>query len=690
MVEKKRENNDYQYSLDDILAEFGEVTTPKKDVGVFSLPEDTPAIWEDIITPIMPTPLQGKIDKEIVALKDVPPPPVSPPVIDDVKIAKPLATKPRKIVVDPEFGEYDDDYEDAPKKPKKKKLKNKINEPTKKNIEIKPYDIIFSPREDFSASAKLCSKKIISYSVLVLFSVIFTALCTYLNLATYATTLPLPAIILENRTLLFYLVLLFQSLSMLCGMELLISGVYKLFTLSPTLDSVVAVNSLVIFVHGLLSVTGVVPDSVPFSAVSCFSILLAIVSKRYKLIVLKRGYSVAQVASAPIGVTLKNNKSGLVASKIKSGADVDYADICAPNPNERLSLIYAPMLLILPIIFSVLACYKTEDFSGFMWAYAALSSISVPFGLYSAYALPALRSGKKMFTSGSFIVDSGALKYFSKTKSIVLTDGDIFPNGSVEITSMKVVGSSQIETVLSYATALFEHSGGGAYKAFSDLSRMRFVLPKKATQIQIYESGGISGLIGSDNVLIGNASFVMRMGINITHGINIKNSIFLAINSVVCGVFSLAYSEIPQTHSAWHTLKGFKITPILASLDFNVTPMLVERTFDLSSSYLFYPEVSERQAYANPDTSAHAPSVAFLSRDTMQSLCEVVAGGRKLYRSMRFNIVISLLSSFFGLSLMYFLVSGGYDYVASAYNVLLFLALWYIPILLSCFFSNKF
>ena len=174
----------------------------------------------------------------------------------------------------------------------------------------------------------------------------------------------------------------------------------------------------------------------------------------------------------------------------------------------------------------------------------------------------------------------------------------------------------------------------------------------------------------------------MRMGVNITHGINVKNNIFLSVNSTVSAVFTVQFRESPNTFKAFRILKRKKVKPILASLDFQINPMLVEQTFDLSPDFIIYPDIDERIIFSGSSYADEEEPIALLSRDNMHSFAEIIAYGKALYKTTRYNTIFSFLCLAFGLGLVYFLVSKSEFLVISPYNAFLYLLLWYIPVFL--------
>lgn len=117
-------------------------------------------------------------------------------------------------------------------------------------------------------------------------------------------------------------------------------------------------------------------------------------------------------------------------------------------------------------------------------------------------------------------------------------------------------------------------------------------------------------------------------------GRSIKSGVFVAVNGAFAGVFALKYSTPPQSYSAFRVLRVGSLRPLLATRDFNVTPLMVEDKFDLRPGRTDFPDVEERVALAQEEGRGKGKPLALLSRNTMLSFCECVTGARRLHRAV--------------------------------------------------------
>ena len=129
---------------------------------------------------------------------------------------------------------------------------------------------------------------------------------------------------------------------------------------------------------------------------------------------------------------------------------------------------------------------------------------------------------------------------------VLITDGDLFPPGYVELNGFKVMGDFPAERVVAYTATLIRDSGSGLEKLFHDQLRTMGGLMRNANSLVCHEGGGLSANIRGDQVLVGSAAFMKLMKVKLPQGLNVKSAVFCAIDGRLAGIFALSYT-LPDT-----------------------------------------------------------------------------------------------------------------------------------------------
>lgn len=626
-----------------------------------------------------------------VPVKTAPPPPkAEPPEEPPAPRRKPVRRDqqtPWRTV----YEEEPEEEETLPPPPRApKRVKSHAAPPPEEEEPEEPprppldYDFLSRSFDDAAAGTAHATKRAAALSIRVLLLLPLFFVSAYLTLApTLALPMP-PGFTYTQAPFTYVLVLcVCQVLAMMLASESTAAGLYRLVRLRPTLDSLVLFSCLASLAHAVSII--VVPawgGYLPYSCVSIFTCLCAVLAKRRRALSLKRAYKICQLTAAPVAVKTMGNGRSRIAFKTQRNPYPEASDISLPDETESASAVFAPLFLAACIALAAAASFGRGHRESFLWALAAISSVCAPVSLLLSAATPAATVSKKLFTSGAALVNRHRARELARSGYCVLGDSDLFPAGSVSITGLKVVDGHVMEQVVAQATAVLMECGSGIAKAFLDFSKQQYIAIREAENIRFFETGGASAEVGGDYILIGSASFLMRMGVRVTTGLKVKNGIFVAVNSRFAGVFSVKYSVQPQAFTGFRILRRCRVRPMIALHNFNLTPTLVDDRFELWKGWADYPDADRRDGLLSPESAQTERPLAILSRDSLMVFTEAVAAARQSTRAAVFGLICGLLCATLGMAVMYFLASGLEAASAAPGNVLIYLIMWYVPCML--------
>lgn len=706
-----QEGGNNQYSLDDIIAEVKraagtaiEEAAPQDEVFVSQ--DEVPAPQDEVpatepkpatkqeAAPEQPqqTPV-GRHEKQM---------PQEPSVVDKILREEQLFIRERQrareqaaaaAALAAQADEEDEEElrQAAPWHTKRRLFRNVQPEPCTddgEEAEEKPpcprlqYDFINIPYEDAAAAVKILDKKIMSMSARLLLMIPLMVVSTYMTVC-LPLGLPMPFGFTYTTYPFYYLLTfcLLQVLALLTSADVTAAGLWRLAKGRPTLDTLVLFSSLCAMAHTVSVI--IKPEWggwLPYSCVAVITCFFALLAKRQRAQALKRTYKASLLGAAPTAVKVIHLPDGrCMAVKTGDNAYVEPEDFAWQDITERVSEFYAPLAMVVSVAFAAVASFGRDNGTAFLWALSAIASVTAPGCLLLSSSMPGKKLTKKLFTSGSVLINTARSRTLSKCDSVRLTDSDLFSAGSVSINGMKIAGNLKVEKVVGFACAMLQEIDGGLSKAFIDFARRQYYPLYRAGDIHFYESGGMTARIEGSDVMLGSASFLMRMGVRVTEGLKLKNSIFIAIDSTFAGVFSMKYGVQPQPYAAFRLLRHLRLQPYLAVRDFNLTQAFVEKQFDLHTDSTEYPDLQQRVELSDFAVGKSGQPLALLSRDGMLPFAEAIAAAKKLCRASRLNLMLALSASAIGMLLMYFLTANLEAAAATPYNVLLYLLLWLVP-----------
>lgn len=577
-----------------------------------------------------------------------------------------LTTGQAKIEFTPDLDAFDPEEPEKMRKPKKRLS----------------YDRVNQPAEDSAQMATKLGRRLggMAARLLLFFPVVITSL--YLTLA-ITRGLPMPAGFTYEAYPQYYMGIfaLCQLLTLLLCMESTIAGFWRLFHGKPTLDTVLTVSGLVSL--GYCGVAAFLPEwrfGCPYVCVTAVTGFFALLSKRQRYESLRRNYKAMTMGTAPSGVKLySDGKAQDLAVKTQSGVDVPLKVLSYPDFTENYSGFYSPIAIVLAVALAMSASVMKGESSCFLWSLSAILSAAAPMCLLLSSSASGKRLGKKLYTSGSMLVNAQSAGKLAKSHAAVLRDSDLYPAGSVKITGMKIAENQEPEMVVGCAAALLQEVGGGLSKAFLEFARQMYIVPNKAKELRFFDTRGIAATVSGRYVQLGTASYLMRMGIRVTEGLKLKDSIFIAIDSQFAGIFSIRYSVQTPVYGAFGLFKHSHIRPVLALRDTNQTQSAVEARFELKRDTTYQPDLEERLRYSASSFGKEEETLALLSRDGLMPFAEVLAAAKKWRKAARLGCVMGTLCALFGMLILAFLTGEGAVTAADPINVLLYLLLWSLP-----------
>ena len=250
----------------------------------------------------------------------------------------------------------------------------------------------------------------------------------------------------------------------------------------------------------------------------------------------------------------------------------------------------------------------------------------------------------------------------------------------MQLNGYKVKSGFPAERVVAYTATLIRDSGSGLEKLFHDLLRSQGGIFRRADRLTCYEGGGLSAVIRGDQVLVGSAAFMNLMEVELPQGLNVKNAVFCAIEGELAGIFALNYSLPDTVFPCVSALLRERVSPVLATRDFNVIPAMLQQRFKLAADRMDFPPIQRRRELSDVNQEHSATLTAVLCREGLGPFADAVVGARRLRRSARVGALLSCFGGMLGVLLTAYLVSVEAFGNLTSLNLLVYLLMWLAPV----------
>ena len=482
-----------------------------------------------------------------------------------------------------------------------------------------------------------------------------------------------------------------QGLAMALGADVLARGLFRLFRLEFGMDTMLAFACVAVLADALtMTALDARAGQMPYCAAMVLGVALLLRGTARKRRGNRLACRTAASASQPYLVTLDEGKwNGRDTYAKWSGQPIGFGrQMQASDGAERIFRRVCPLLFIGCLALSAVASVGQGAPERLLWCLAATLTASASLSGALCFSLPWLTLCRRLSQSGAAIAGWDGVTATGGS-GILLTDTDFFPPGCVALNGIKVFGDFPVDKVVACTASLIKESGSGLDKIFHDLLRSQGCVYRRVSQFYCYE-GGLSAVIREEQVLVGSSAFMHLMEIPLPPGLNVKNAVFCAIDGELAGIFALHYSLHGTLEPSLNSLIRNRITPVMATRDFNLIPAMLRQRFKLPVDKMEFPAAERRLELSDPDQSHSDILTAVLCREGVAPYSEAVVGAARLRRAVRMAAVLSCLGAAAGLLLAFYLTYMGAYASLSASNLLVFLLMWLVPTPLIAGMVNKY
>ena len=433
----------------------------------------------------------------------------------------------------------------------------------------------------------------------------------------------------------------------------------------------------------LSSLTGFGTVHLPLCLLSSLSLCGVLLSSYLSCRGLRKALRAPAIAKRSYTVTGETNTRNGEVTLLKSVRPVKgfvrRAEEAAPDETlfQKLGL----PLLALVFLLTLIAAAVKRDFKDILYILSVLLCPAIPFTALLAFAIPYAQGSRRLFPSGAAVAGWSGVVDIGQSKNLIVTDRDLFPEGTVEMDTVRIFADVPPERIISYAGSLLCASGCGVSGCFADLMQRKNCPMRQIENFEVLPGGGFKGVIDSSIVLCGSTDLMQLMNVRIPYRLVTRQSVLLAVDGVLYGIFNMKYTPDNRVRSALLGLMRSGRHPVFAIRDFNVTPAMLHDTFEIATDGYDFPPYVERFPMSEGAPGPDSKVAAVVCREGLGPLSDTADFGRRMYVYTRLNLYAAALGAVLGVVLSFFrlMVTGG----VGVGVLLTFMLLWSVPALLT-------
>lgn len=660
----EQELQEQEFSLDDIIREFGGEPAPEEPAEQEEA--EVPAKEETVQEPEQPAPVTGdtiRLEKIPMAQGTVR---NAKPITDEepepeIPAAPQETTEPYSDQWEPEYEQPIAEY--VPPQPIAFRPHSRLRE-LKRQLVAGPEKLYYALSEKGLVKLQLA----IFCSLLL---AVVSAVTAVLFAMGYAP---------ERLRLMVFGQFWVMLVSALLGCFQLMRGGADLFRGRFTMNTMLLFTFLLCCVDGVLCLSQLrVPCCAAFSlqvAMSLWSEYHRRNTKLGQLDTMRKAIRLDSITAVP---EYYEDKKGFVRSE---GQVAQFMDTFETSPKlEKTLSVYTLVALCISVAAGVLAGVLHGVSVGIQVA-SVTALAAMPASMFITLTRPMAVLEKRLHRLGAVLCGWQGVEGLAGKAVFPITPEDIFPGGTVQLNGVKFFGKLPPDTVIAYAAALMEADGNSLQPIFTHLLDSRNGRHYTAENLQVYQ-GGIGAEIDGKQVLAGSLSFLKDMGAELPEGIRVSQAVCLAVDAELCGLFALNYEKERSAAAGLSALTGHrKLGAVMTRRNFMLSAEFLKSFFGANPKRIAFPDLEQLEQLQEKKQEEAAPALAMVTAEGLAPFAYAVTGARALNRAAKFGVAVHMTGGILGMVMMLVLAYLGATELLTPVNLFLYELVWLVPGLL--------
>lgn len=342
----------------------------------------------------------------------------------------------------------------------------------------------------------------------------------------------------------------------------------------------------------------------------------------------------------------------------------------APDSTDNFCRVFTPIILAAGVIVGVLAGFVAKGEYGSAGAYVGFSVFTGCVAICSAVSLmlvvnlPMEKASKKNSELQGALLGYDAVEEFADTNSVLIDAAQLFPQGSVTLSAIKVFSDTRIDEAIVEAASLTNQSGSILKNMFYDIIAGKTELLDPVESYIFEDSMGLCGWINNKRVLLGSRELMINHSIEevpsaakeqeYTRGG--KSAVYLSISGELSAMFIVEISPSLEVKNALTELSKQGVYTVIKTVDSLISINLISELYGVSSEYFkllpfrLYEKYEETVSYEPNVTAAAACSGKFAA------LSSIICGCKNLRGTITTGIALEAVSVLLGIMICFAMV----------------------------------
>lgn len=342
----------------------------------------------------------------------------------------------------------------------------------------------------------------------------------------------------------------------------------------------------------------------------------------------------------------------------------------APDSTDNFCRVFTPIILAAGVIVGVVAGFVAKGEYGSAGAYVGFSVFTGCVAICSAVSLmlvvnlPMEKASKKNSELQGALLGYDAVEEFADTNSVLIDAAQLFPQGSVTLSAIKVFSDTRIDEAIVEAASLTNQSGSILKNMFYDIIAGKTELLDPVESYIFEDSMGLCGWINNKRVLLGSRELMINHSIEevpsaakeqeYTRGG--RSAVYLSISGELSAMFIVEISPSLEVKRALTELSKQGVYTVIKTVDSLISINLISELYGVSSEYFkllpfrLYEKYEETVSYEPKVKATAACSGKFAA------LSSIICGCKNLRGTITTGIALEAVSVLLGIMICFAMV----------------------------------
>jgi len=458
-------------------------------------------------------------------------------------------------------------------------------------------------------------------------------------------------------------------------------GLSKLLSLKADCDSLCAVSmvssiasAIIMYANGNLVRGSLVHIYIP---VSIASLLFNTLGKLFIVNRTQKSFRFVSGSGEKYAVFPVEDEE--TAQSFTRGALSDFPRLAAMRKTELLSdflktsysgdstdlfcRVFTPIVLIAAAAIGLITAllYKTDYNTSAIFigisVFVGVIAICTGFSVMLVVNLPMLRASAKNSELQGVVIGYDCVEEFSETNSVLVDAEQLFPQGSVKLSAIKVFSDTRIDEAIVEAASLATQAGSILKNMFYDIIAGKTELLNPVESYIFEDSMGLCSWINNKRVLLGNRELMINHSIEGVPPINKekeytangRSAVYLSISGELSAMFLVEITPSMEVRQAFRDLQKEGVYSMIRTVDSLVTINRLSELFEISPEYLKLIPFRVHEQFAEITEYRMKQKATLACSGKFSSLASLILSCRRMKTTIGFGIGLQAVAILLGI-----------------------------------------